>query len=628
MLHRGSKASGRRRHLSDNLSWHQDQALSSNIYLLREMGPTGFLLREEEPEKKNFRVFLGNPHVCDCSTFLKEKELCKHICWILLKKFKLPRTHESALQLGLVEGEINDLLRGIHQARTHGQEMKEENLPIEEDGYIKQKEIGSDDICSICQEVLLEKRLPVTFCRFGCGNSIHIKCMKILASFQETTSKTGMLTCPLCRKEFAPLKLILEEFQNSSKCVTTAEKERLDKHLGIPCNNCKQFPIVGKCYKCTKCLEYHLCQKCFDSCDHHCHSFTFREKRNQRWRSLENLSDEITKYRNAKNDIEEKMPHLQEKEGQVCTPSHVVKSLPLALVTKKSKLLAPGYQCRLCLKAFHVGEYTRFLPCTHKFHRNCIDRWLFYKCNSCPIDGQVIYNPLTWKETTVNGHSHQSVSNTDFTHLTKQEEPELFIPGTGLVLKQNRLRNLPHIHVSEKLNTPQSPTDTYQNISIDYLKPTKLQETISRKLTYEYKISQHFPRYLQDLHTASFQPFLPSIVHKKTKCPSVMKNPHINEKFHFGQSQKITKECIEHNPKKTPGSKIKEDSSRKSNTLPSEDLTLTINWGKTQLSSIKKNNNHIGKIRQKLGHSSKKPISHSLNSNTSEISLILEGVQL
>lgn len=52
--------------------------------------------------------------------------------------------------------------------------------------------------------------------------------------------------------------------------------------------------------------------------------------------------------------------------SQVYTPKHVVKSLPLLLVTKNSKLLAPGYQCRLCLKAFHLGQQTRLLPCTHK----------------------------------------------------------------------------------------------------------------------------------------------------------------------------------------------------------------------------------------------------------------------
>lgn len=56
MLRGGCKASERRRHLIDRLSWQQDQALSSSIYLLREMGPTAFLLREEEPENRDFRV--------------------------------------------------------------------------------------------------------------------------------------------------------------------------------------------------------------------------------------------------------------------------------------------------------------------------------------------------------------------------------------------------------------------------------------------------------------------------------------------------------------------------------------------------------------------------------------------
>uniref|UniRef100_A0A8C9DFQ9 RING-type E3 ubiquitin transferase n=1 Tax=Prolemur simus TaxID=1328070 RepID=A0A8C9DFQ9_PROSS len=636
MLRRGYKASERRRHLSDSVRWQQDQALSSSIYLLREMGPTGFLLREEEPENRDCRVFLGNPHVCNCSTFLKGGELCKHICWVLLKKFKLPRNHESAFQLGLVEGEINDLLRGIHRIQTPQPGTTDENAHIEEDGYIEQKEIGSEDICPICQEVLLKNKLPVTFCRFGCGNSIHIKCMKILANYQNITSDTSMLKCPLCRKEFAPLKLILEEFKNSSKLVTAAEKEQLDKHLGIPCNNCKQFPVEGKCYKCTECIEYHLCQQCFDSGCHLSHEFIFREKRNQRWRLLEKRSDEVVKYIDIKNEMEEKMPHFQEKQGQVYTPKHIVKLLPLLLITKNSKMLAPGYQCRLCLKAFCLGQHARLLPCAHKFHRKCIDNWLFHKCNSCPVDGQVIYNPLIWKNTTMNGQTQQSISNVDIIHPSKQEELELFIPGTGLILKQNRPGILPSISQrnSDKMNIPQSPTDTHQNITTDDLCSIKLDDSNSRKLIYEYKISQHFPRYFQDLPTESFgkvssQTFLPSIDQKNIICHTGMESPCISEKYHTGQSQKMTKgyKRINHNPKKTLGMKIREDD-RRSNTLLPEDLNLIANWGTTKLSMSKRHNNYMGKIRQKCTHLSRQPMSPSLNTKSTGLSLILEGVQL
>ncbi|KAM6176145.1 E3 ubiquitin-protein ligase ZSWIM2 [Erethizon dorsatum] len=632
MLRRGCKASDRRRHPSDSISRQQAQALSSSIYLLREIGPTGFLLREEEPENGDFRVFLGNPHVCNCSTFVKGEELCKHICWILLKKFRLPRNHESTFQLGLTEGAINDLLLGIHRVQTP---PPDDIVRGEGDGYVQQKEVGPEDICSICQEELLEKRLPITFCRFGCGNNVHIKCMKILANYENMTSSSSMVKCPLCRKEFAPLKVILEEFKNSSKLMATAEKERLDKHLGIHCNHCQQFPIKGKCYKCTECVEYHLCQECFDSCCHAPHTFTFREKRNQRWRSLEKKSLEDVKYLDLKSKIEEKMPRYQEKQGQVCTPKHVVKSLPLLLVTKNSKLLAPGCQCRLCLKSFHLGQYTRLLPCSHKFHRKCIDNWLFHKCNSCPIDGLVIYSPLIWKSTAVDGQAHKPASKTDVTHLSKQEEPKLLIPGTRLTLQQNRPGILPSIPQSnsEKLNTLQSPTNTYQDITIDDLCSVKLDDSNSRKLLYEYKISQHFPRYLQDLPTGSLgkippQTFLPSIAHKNTSCHAGMESPG-GQKQHSALSQKATKgfKLVNHNRKKTRSTNLRGDNSR-SNILFPEDLNLVVNGNLTNLSVSKRCNNYKGKIRQKCSHLSRQPVTYPSNTKSTVLSLIMEGVRL
>lgn len=71
----------------------------------------------------------------------------------------------AAFQLGLTEGKINDLLRGIHQVQTPKHGARDENTCVEEDGCLKQKDIGAEDVCPICQELLLEKRLPVTFCR-------------------------------------------------------------------------------------------------------------------------------------------------------------------------------------------------------------------------------------------------------------------------------------------------------------------------------------------------------------------------------------------------------------------------------------------------------------------------------
>lgn len=40
-----------RRTVSDTVSWRQDQGLEATIYIVREVGPTGFLLKEEGESK-------------------------------------------------------------------------------------------------------------------------------------------------------------------------------------------------------------------------------------------------------------------------------------------------------------------------------------------------------------------------------------------------------------------------------------------------------------------------------------------------------------------------------------------------------------------------------------------------
>nr|XP_008171001.2 E3 ubiquitin-protein ligase ZSWIM2 isoform X4 [Chrysemys picta bellii] len=332
-------AMSRRRCASAGLSWQQDQALGSTMRIVRELGPTGFVLQEEGGPAH--RVFLGEPHSCTCATFLREKDLCSHICWILLKKFKIPRNHEYAFQLGLLEGEINDILQQLQQEQTlppRANTLSTKTLQKEDDGYINQKEIDAEDVCPICQEELLKKMFPITYCRYGCGNNVHITCMKIWADHQGELESDSVVKCPLCREEFAPLKLILDEFRNSTQLVTAAEKVRLDKHLGLPCNNCRAFPIEGKCYKCTECSEYHLCHQCFTSFCHPPHVFTFRQKRNQKWRSLDQVSQLSTsggslKSVNPGDNSKEEMLHLQENSTEnVLTTGYCTKKMHVLLM--------------------------------------------------------------------------------------------------------------------------------------------------------------------------------------------------------------------------------------------------------------------------------------------------------
>ena len=69
-----------------------------------------------------------------------------------------------------------------------------------------------------------------------------------------------------------------------------------------------------------------------------------------------------------------------------------LKFFPLERVRHNSTLLAPGQQCRICLRPYHDGEFVRRLPCRHKFPRDCIDNWLLHQRAVCPIDGTVYTN--------------------------------------------------------------------------------------------------------------------------------------------------------------------------------------------------------------------------------------------
>ena len=56
-----------RRTISDTVSWRQDQGLAATIYIVREVGPTGFLLKEEgesKPVKVILIFILFNSSVC------------------------------------------------------------------------------------------------------------------------------------------------------------------------------------------------------------------------------------------------------------------------------------------------------------------------------------------------------------------------------------------------------------------------------------------------------------------------------------------------------------------------------------------------------------------------------------
>ncbi|KAK6931239.1 Zinc finger, RING-type [Dillenia turbinata] len=78
-------------------------------------------------------------------------------------------------------------------------------------------------------------------------------------------------------------------------------------------------------------------------------------------------------------DLDSLLLNLSAKEGQQPASKSSIESLPKVTITEESDC-----ECSICLENFVVGEEVKELPCKHRFHCECIDKWLGIHGN-CPV---------------------------------------------------------------------------------------------------------------------------------------------------------------------------------------------------------------------------------------------------
>lgn len=93
-------------------------------------------------------------------------------------------------------------------------------MPIERDktpdavsssSGLEARPISSTDVCPICQETLLLPVSPLTHCRLSCGNSIHVKCMKVLMDHQIGSLGLKTVKCPVILMKICLIELALSK---------------------------------------------------------------------------------------------------------------------------------------------------------------------------------------------------------------------------------------------------------------------------------------------------------------------------------------------------------------------------------------------------------------------------------
>lgn len=66
--------------------------------------------------------------------------------------------------------------------------------------------------------------------------------------------------------------------------------------------------------------------------------------------------------------------------GEQGAQEEVLPSPPPVAVLNREDL-----ECPVCMEEFEEGQDLRVLPCSHHFHKDCIDEWLLTIAGSCPL---------------------------------------------------------------------------------------------------------------------------------------------------------------------------------------------------------------------------------------------------
>ncbi|XP_031396746.1 E3 ubiquitin-protein ligase MPSR1-like [Punica granatum] len=71
---------------------------------------------------------------------------------------------------------------------------------------------------------------------------------------------------------------------------------------------------------------------------------------------------------------------IEAKSGPLPASKTSVAAMPRIMVTGEER----GQECAVCLEEFRVGGETREMPCKHRFHSGCIEKWLGIH-GTCPV---------------------------------------------------------------------------------------------------------------------------------------------------------------------------------------------------------------------------------------------------
>ena len=207
--------------------------------------------------------------IAACSDSLGTGDLCLHQLYCLLKVLRVPDNHPLSYQLGITDAEADMILSGqcrdlggtrngrtvenlsaLARAKRLAKQkgLKNDTSEANEalaNGWVERQVLGEgdDEYCAICQDSM-DKDQALTWCRKGCGNNMHAKCMQTFAQYKVTSRQP--VACPLCREEWN-IELLKDDLRGKAALKNSCAP--------IYCSNCTHSLRSGPFYRCLECTH-------------------------------------------------------------------------------------------------------------------------------------------------------------------------------------------------------------------------------------------------------------------------------------------------------------------------------------------------------------------------------------
>ncbi|KAG5175536.1 hypothetical protein JKP88DRAFT_351442 [Tribonema minus] len=268
--------------------------MQTKLFLLQKQGPTRFVIKGEDSDRL-YTVHIGPEARCTCG----RAQHCVHALYVMIKVLRVPQDHPLSWQLSLVDSEIDTILSGwvAKQPRQaparaaaaqflkkgSGHTAAEAAAPRGKsggsgsgaddgggnessgggggnesgkggDGAVVRLEVMPGEVCPICQEGMEGAPEELTYCRRGCGNNMHVRCMRVYAEHRRSSAQD--VTCCLCRADWGPLAL--RELKTAEKTAAAARQQQQRRRRRRPrattCSSCRAaVPPPNAFYRCLHC---------------------------------------------------------------------------------------------------------------------------------------------------------------------------------------------------------------------------------------------------------------------------------------------------------------------------------------------------------------------------------------